>query len=127
MLLGNLHKIETEKTPTVNFNSQTGEFFIEGVSIPEDTLVFYDEIFHWLDNYLLTAVSATTSLRLKMKFFNTSSSKCLFHIFRKLETLHQQRGGVSVVWYYKLQDTDMFEAGQDFKNLLSLPFHIERY
>lgn len=126
MMLEILHKNETDKTPLVKFSPANGAFEIEGVSIPEDTLLFYEQVFNWLDIYLEQSASATL-LSVKMKFFNTSSSKCLFTIFKKLETLHQTGRSVKIIWYYKLEDTDMFESGQDFKNLLSVPFQIERY
>lgn len=125
MKVDNLVFKPTEKTPKINFDATNGSFEIEGVSIPEDTLAFYEPIFSWLDNYLETP-NGVTKLTVDMKFFNTSSSKCLYTIFRKLETLSKSGKSVNIVWCYKLEDTDMFESGQDFKNLLSCPFTIDR-
>jgi hypothetical protein len=116
---------ETDKTPNVSLDSTTGVLEIGGVSIPEDTLAFYEPIFKWLDNYLEKPAGSTV-LTVEMKFFNTSSSKCLYTIFRKLETLHQKGRSVKIKWCYKLEDTDMYESGQDFKNLVAAPFVIER-
>ena len=73
----------THRTPKVDFNVKTGEFLISGSSIPEDCLLFYKDIFNWLDDYLETPRQKTI-LELRMKFFNTSTSKCLFTIFRKM-------------------------------------------
>jgi len=125
MNLENLIANETDKTPEVRLNSDDGKLFVGGVSIPEDTLAFYEPIFIWLDNYLEQALGSTV-LTINMKFFNTSSSKCLYSIFRKLDSLHAKGKSVRISWQYKLEDTDMFESGQDFKNLLSVPFDIER-
>jgi hypothetical protein len=125
MLLDILHKKETERTPEVQFNAASGELKIEGTSIPEDTLSFYEPIFEWLDNYLKNP-AASTILTINLKFFNTSSSKCLFTIFGKMEALHYSGKNAKIIWCYKLEDTDMYESGQDFKNLLKVPFNIER-
>ena len=125
MSLDILQEKETERTPNVYFNSTSGELKIEGTSIPEDTLSFYEPIFEWLDNYLKSPAS-TTVLTIDLKFFNTSSSKCLYTIFGKMEILHSSGKNVKITWCYKLEDTDMFESGQDFKNILKVPFNIER-
>lgn len=125
MILDDLIINDTDKTPKISFQPGSGIFEIEGASIPEDTLEFYKPIFVWLDNYLNDPASVTI-LTVKLKFFNTSSSKCLYTIFRKLEALHQSGKSIKVMWCYTLDDTDMFESGQDFKNLLSLPFIIDR-
>ncbi len=125
MNLDNLTVEGTEKLPQISLDSTTGVLFIGGTSIPEDTLEVYEPIFLWLDNYLNQAASSTT-LSVNMKFFNTSSSKCLYTIFRKLEALHQKGKTVNISWQYKLEDTDMYESGTDFKNLLAVPFEIKR-
>ena len=125
MNLEKLYSSGSEKTPVISFDSVSGVFSIEGISIPEDTLGVYEPIFVWLDNYLDNP-SSSTVLSVTMKFFNTSSSKCLYSIFRKLEALHKSGKTVKIVWYYKLEDTDMYESGQDFKNLLSVPFSLDR-
>lgn len=113
----------TERTPLIEFNSLTGHFKIEGNSIPEDTLAFYKPIFTWLDNYLETGGGVT--LQVQLSFFNTSTSKCLFNIFKKVQSLHDKGRTSSILWLYDLKDTDMFESGLDFQNLLKLPFDIQ--
>ncbi len=114
----------TDRTPSVSFKAN-GELFIGDSSIPEDVLTFYKELFTWMDTYSVTP-RATTTLDLKLKFFNTSTSKCLFTIFQKLETVKAKGYDVVINWYYRLDDTDMYESGLDFQQLLKVSFKIHK-
>lgn len=120
-----LEILQTEKEPGVSFNSETGDFVISGNSIPEDCLAFYKPIFVWLDNYIESPAMNTT-LEVRLKFFNTSTSKCLFSIFKRLEKIKKDGGDASITWHYSLKDTDMYESGMDFSNMLSIPFKLVR-
>ena len=109
----------TNKTPQLDFNSNEGRFLIAGRSIPENSIEFYKPLFEWLDNYVSQAKSSTV-LDVKLEYFNTSSSKCLVEIFRKLETLQQKNDNVLINWYYEEDDEDMQESGEDFQEIIDV-------
>ena len=46
-------------------------------------------------------------VQVQLEYFNTSSSKCLLDLFKKLEALDS----LSVHWYFDSDDEDMLEAG----------------
>ena len=123
--MDNLILAASDRTPQIDFNSTLGVFLISGSSIPEDCLAFYKDVFKWLDSYV-ERPSANTVLELRFKFFNTSTSKCLFSIFKKIETLKSNGFEASIKWYYQLDDTDMYESGLDFQQMIKVPFKIER-
>jgi hypothetical protein len=51
----------------------------------------------------------------RMTYFNTASSKCLFDIIEILfEYQSEEYGSVEVNWFYKEDDEDMYETGQDY-------------
>ncbi|BDC99504.1 hypothetical protein PEPS_17850 [Persicobacter psychrovividus] len=54
---------------------------------------------------------------------NTSSSKCFVDMLKMLEEGHPSNTSVSVVWYYDVEDEDMEDTGEDFKNMFS--FDVE--
>jgi hypothetical protein len=58
------------------------------------------------------------------EYFNTSSSKCLFDLFRKLSLIDQTGRNVVINWHYESWDEDMLESGEDYKDLLSLEFNL---
>ncbi|PIY10381.1 MAG: nuclear pore complex subunit [Flexibacter sp. CG_4_10_14_3_um_filter_32_15] len=109
----------TNKTPQLDFNSNEGRFLIAGRSIPENSIEFYKPLFEWLDNYVGQAKS-NTILDVKLEYFNTSSSKCLVEIFRKLEALQQKNDNVLINWYYEEDDEDMQESGEDFQEIIDV-------
>jgi hypothetical protein len=111
------------KTPTVNFDAQNGVLEIKGRCIPENSIEFYKPLNDWLDNYAGVA-KPSTSVDIKLEYFNTSSSKCILDFFKKLEGVNGKSTEVQVNWYFEEDDEDMEEAGQDYKAILSIPFNI---
>jgi hypothetical protein len=113
----------TEKTPNVSFNYNDGNLELRGRSIPENSLEFYDVIFNWVDNYANDPKSET-HLHLKFEYFNTSSSKCILDLMKKLERMHGSKTQAKISWYFESDDEDMQEAGDDYKAIISVPFEV---
>lgn len=117
-------KIEgTTKTPTVEFNRETGELTIQGRSIPENSIDFYKPLIDWLDAYALQPANQTV-VHMRLEYFNTSSSKCIFDVFKKLESIKKSGKDISVKWYYEEDDEDMLEAGEDYDAIIDLEFKM---
>ncbi|RUT79620.1 DUF1987 domain-containing protein [Ancylomarina longa] len=111
------------KTPSINFDPSTGTFLIEGRSIPENSLDFYKPIMEWLDSYIGSPEELTTVV-VKLEYFNTSSSKCLLDVFKKLEGIFKRGHKVSINWHYETDDEDMLEAGEDYQSIIKIPFEM---
>lgn len=118
--MNNLFIPRTGKTPDIFFDADRGILEIKGRSIPENSVAFYAPVMQWLNDYEKSPQDET-KLVVRLEYFNTSSSKCLIDIFRKLEQLHYQETTVKVVWYYEEEDEDMKESGEDFRDLVSMP------
>jgi len=117
-------KIEgTPKTPTVDFDSITGKIEIKGRSIPENSIEFYKPLVDWLDKYAGTPKDKT-EVCIQLEYFNTSSSKCILDVFKKLENIHKSGKEVVINWYYEEDDEDMLEAGEDYQSILKIPFKM---
>ena len=116
----NFHLSETPKTPEIKCEFDSGKLYISGRSIPENSIEFYKPLFDWLDQYVTTPKS-NTEMNVKLEYFNTSSSKCLVEVFRRLETIQRKGGNVVINWYYEEDDEDMEESGEDFKEIISIP------
>jgi len=114
---------ETLKTPFVKFDGDKGLVEIRGRSIPENSIEFYKPLIDWLDKYS-DQLNGKTSVNIKLEYFNTSSSKCILDIFRKLELIHKKGNEVEINWYYEEDDEDMFEAGEDYQSIISIPFKM---
>jgi len=119
-----IHIPMSPKTPLVNFNSDAGKLELKGRSIPENSIEFYNPVFKWIDDYSLSP-KEETELHIQLEYFNTSSSKCLLDILKKLQTLHQNnRTKAKVYWYYEEDDEDMLEAGDDYQAIIRVPFEM---
>jgi hypothetical protein len=113
----------TPKTPTISLNSETGTIEIKGRSIPENSIEFYKPIVDWLDEYA-KAPKEKTVVSIQLEYFNTSSSKCILDVFKKLENLKKGKNDVVINWYYEEDDEDMLEAGEDYESIIKVPFKM---
>jgi len=111
------------KTPTINFDATSGKLELRGRSIPENSVEFYKPLNEWIENYGATP-AGETSVDVKLEYFNTSSSKCILDLFKKLEAIAGSKTNVTVNWFFEEDDEDMEEAGQDYKAIIGLPFNI---
>lgn len=113
----------TPKTPTIIFDMGTGVLEIKGRSIPENSIEFYKPIVDWLDKYAKTPKS-NTNVNIQLEYFNTSSSKCILDVFKKLEAIHKGGNEVVINWFYEEDDEDMLEAGEDYQAIINIPFKM---
>lgn len=116
-------KIEgTPKTPTVNFTADNGVLEIKGRSIPENAVEFYKPLVDWIGNYG-DAAKETTEVNVQLEYFNTSSSKCILDVFKKLESINGKTN-ITIKWHYEEDDEDMLEAGEDYQAIINIPFKM---
>lgn len=114
----------TEDTPEALLDKDAGKFEISGESFPEDVKEVYNPILEWLEEYQKDPNSQTDFV-FKYDYFNTASAKMIFDILSKLEEIHQESGGVTVYWYYPSNDDDIKDAGEQYEELVEVPFrHI---
>lgn len=111
------------KTPTVNFDP-SGTLELKGRSIPENSIEFYKPIIAWLDEYNNNS-QAETAVNIQLEYFNTSSSKCILDVFKKLESIHNGgNSNIIINWHYEEDDEDMLEAGEDYQAIINVPFKM---
>lgn len=109
------------ETPEIHFDAEKGIFSIKGKSFPEETKIFYDPILRWLNDYA-DAPNAKTEMTIHMDYYNSSTSVALMDILKVLERIHLKGHEVTIHWLYDLIDDDMLEAGEEYEDLLKLPF-----
>lgn len=119
----NLNIQRTENSLGVSFNAASGVMKIEGVSYPEDPVMFFVSLNTWLKNYMGEARGPLT-LDLKLDYLNSSSTKCLLDFIEKLEDYYNNGADVKINWYYDEDDDNIEEMGEDLAEDLSLPFHL---
>lgn len=119
-----LHVNQTEDTPLVHFDPDTGKFEIKGNSVPENIHMFYDPIFEWLDQYLENPGNKAEFI-FQMKMISSASTKMFFELMNKIDTLYEDSDcEVLITWFYSMYDDEIREIGIDFKDSLLVPFEV---
>jgi hypothetical protein len=117
----------TNKTPSVNFNPSSGILELRGKSIPENSKVFYEPIYAWLEEYSRVP-KTNTVVEIQLDYFNTSSAKCIADLFKRFNSMHASGlTSITLNWHYNEDDGDMQEAGADFASLMKFPFHLKSF
>ena len=116
----------TDDTPNVILDSENSIFEISGRSLPEDVAAFYEPIIDWLDEYAENP-NAKTVFDFKLEYFNTASSKLLLDVLLKLEDMVDDGKDVLVRWHYPDDDEDMEEAGEEYADIVEVPFEQVAY
>jgi hypothetical protein len=119
----NFYLAETSKTPKIECELDSGTFHISGRSIPENSIEFYKPLFDWLDSYVENP-HEKTEMNVQLEYFNTSSSKCLVEVFRRLEKVKEKGQEVAINWFYEEDDEDMEESGEDFKEIINIQINM---
>jgi hypothetical protein len=112
--------------PEIVFDGETGNLTISGDSCPEDVLVFFENLYNWLYDYI-EIVQGAISLTINLRYFNTSSSRGLFRILTILKSYLDAGGAVDVTWHYDEDDTDTYDEIVDMSEeaniaILKVPY-----
>ncbi|WP_420578603.1 DUF1987 domain-containing protein [Ekhidna sp.] len=113
----------TRTTPLINFDPDEGLLEMKGRSSPENSIQFYQKILDNLDEYAISGGPEFTT-NIAFEYFNTSSSKCLFDVFKRLSKIEDSGKKITINWYFEEGDDDMMEAGEDYSDLLDLNFNF---
>jgi hypothetical protein len=119
----------TKISPRISFDTKTKIFEIKGESRPENVRVFYDPILNWLNEYGTELLSSNHDsnvvheFNFKLEYFNSSSSKYIFDILKKVVEFHLNGIQVKVNWFFDEGDEDMQEAGDELSRMVKYPFN----
>lgn len=113
----------TDETPSVVLDPVNNVFEFSGKSLPEDVTIFYGPVLAWLDKYGETKRPKTV-IDFKLVYFNTASSKLILDILFKLESIHTSGTEILIRWHYEEEDEDMKEAGEEYGDLVEIPFEL---
>jgi SiaC family regulatory phosphoprotein len=117
----------SEDTPAITLDKAANSFIISGRSLPEDVVTFYKPTLDWLNAYAASP-NADSKFDIKLEYFNTASSKLLLDILMVLDGIAEDKGvKITVNWHFDKEDDDMQEAGEEYSELVSIPFTLIPY
>jgi len=109
--------------PGITLDLDNNIFELYGKSCPENVVEFYQPVMDWLDEYKDHALEKTV-FEFKLQYYNTASSKVLFIIMQKLETVFESGKDVLIKWIYPEDDEALEEAGEEYDDLIDVPFEL---
>lgn len=118
-----VHIEATRMTPMVFFDPRLGVIELKGVSNPDNPTGFYQGILKELDTYMHIEIDDIT-VNLSFVYLNTSSSKCLFDIFKRLVLVRNSGKHLTINWFYQETDEDMKGIGEDYSRVFNLQFNF---
>ncbi|MFP4024089.1 MAG: DUF1987 domain-containing protein [Thiohalospira sp.] len=113
-----------ESTPKVYLDKENNKFEIAGKSFPEESRKFYAPVFTWLEEYAKNP-NESTMFEFKMEYFNSASSLILLEIMNVLDKINKVNKAVKIAWHYIDGDDDMLEAGEEYSELVNVPFEYQ--
>lgn len=116
----------TDDTPGVILDAENEIFEISGRSLPEDVAAFYAPILEWLEDYAEDPNDSTV-FNFKLTYFNTASSKMILDVLLQLEEMVEEGHDVKIIWHYPDDDEDMEEAGEEYEDIVEVPFEMKSY
>lgn len=107
---------QTSKTPFVHLCSDNARFIMEGVILPEDAVDFFTPIASYISSYLRDP-KPESEILCKLEYFNTSSSRMLFTLFKSFnDASHTTK--TRVLWFYDEEDDALEEVADEFQEIL---------
>ncbi len=121
----NLNIPATKSSPEINFDAQTNILSIVGESYPENTTLFYESVFTWLDEFIENLETQEVAFNIELVYFNSSSSKVLMDLFDILEEASEDDKNIVVNWIYEEENEASLEYGEEFaEDMESLTFNL---
>jgi len=111
----------TSSTPSIDFNAETGELRITGVSTLLDPRDFYIPVLAWTDKYVAMQLPHT-QVFINCMYLNTMSSKYVLDLLQKMKLLTDAGNKVTITWEYDEGDDDIMIAGEQLSHISGLPF-----
>ena len=116
----------TEDNPQVILDRESNILEISGRSLPEDVNTFYEPMMSWIEEYAKAPLDVTV-FNFKLTYFNTASSKIILDILTQFEEMIEEGHQVMVRWHYPEEDEDMMEAGEEYSEMVDVPFEMVSY
>jgi hypothetical protein len=115
-----LHIIGNSLHPEFKFDKAEGIFEISGNSLADNPEEIFKPALNWLKQYLINP-NEHTLLCINMDYINVVSAKHFLDILYLIEKTKNGR----VLWMYKINNLEMRESGEEFAEIVNIPFEFK--
>jgi len=114
--------------PGVKLDKEKNTFELFGRSLPEDVDAFYIPIVDWIQKYI-EIPNNHTEFVFKLDYYNSSTARKIIDILLLIEqiTIKFPDKTVKIIWYYEDGDEVMKDNGEDFQNVIKIPFELKTF
>lgn len=113
---------KTTDTPLIHF--APGMLVIEGRSITEDILGFWNPLLAWTAQYIKEPEKHTL-VEIGLEYINSSSSKFINEILQMLASVKDKGMALEVNWSYEEDDESILQLGKDLEALCGTKFNFK--
>ncbi len=106
---------KTSKAPQIELKKSSGELVFTGRSLPENASSLYEPVLQWVTRYASDS-QPITNLRLKLEYFNTSSSLWLTKIVKALTRIDNPDYRLMVHIYIPLEEYEDMKYTADIRD-----------
>jgi hypothetical protein len=115
--------LSTKFTPEITLNPD-GFIRIKGRSMMNGDLKdFSEQVNEWINEYLCNPAEST-SVDIRLEYFNQSNFKTYFDLLKKIAIIKLMNKKYIVNWYYEEGDDDILEKGESISSALDIPFNF---
>ncbi len=109
------------KTPRIIVDGENGNIEIAGRSNPENAREFFAPFMEWLAAYLVKPAELTT-ITINLEHFNTSSSKYVLDVLKRIKKLAEEDKAFKIIWMYEDDDDEMLDTAEAYEAMVGLKF-----
>ncbi len=109
-------------TPEVILKPE-GIISISGRSIHENAEEFYAPVEDWIKEYIKKPADVTV-VNMRMEYFNSPSARVFIRLFQHIIYVAIKNKKYIFNWFYEDGDEDIYERGEYFSSILSVPFNM---
>ena len=111
----------TRTSPEILLDHEKGFVSIKGKSLGQDSNVFFEPVFSWVESYFKDPQSRTI-VELNLEYFNSTSSKLIVDLLFRMKSWAPENHEISVKWFYEAGDDDLLEQGKIMEGFFGIPF-----
>lgn len=103
-------------SPRITLDYTNGLIEMEGKSYPSDSFTFYAPVIKWLESYFDGNAKESTTINIKLVYFNSASIQVLFDIFDIVNS--GKYNDLVINWFYDRDTYENYEdMNEEFKEL----------
>lgn len=114
---------QTTDSPSLIIDGEVGMIRIAGKAIAHEPFKVYKRLEKEISEYCLDPYKLST-VNIRLINLSSSASKWLYHLLKEIEKIDSEESRVIVNWIYDEDNDVMLETGEDFRQIIDLPFNL---